>query len=210
MAAEISPDLEPRPPDAPHWYVIHTRSRHEAKVEERLRERGLETFLPRVTALSRRRDRRVYLQVPLFPGYLFIHTELAPPLYQEIIKLPGLVRILGIKGRQQPVPQETVESIRALVSSDRPYYPWPYLERGRRVRIMEGPLAGAEGIILERRERKRRLVVAVELFRRAVAVELEDEAVEPWPDRYSPKKTLPGAISPRKGLGTDKRKGVKR
>jgi transcription antitermination factor NusG len=177
---EISQDLASWSPAEPAWYVIHTRSRHEAKVEERLRQLGLEIFLPRVTALSRHRDRRVYLQVPLFSGYLFIHSDLAPPVYQEIIKLPGVVRILGVRGRHQPVPRETVASLRVMVSSDRPYYPWPYLERGRRVRIMEGPLIGTEGIILERRAKKRRLVVAVELFQRAVAVELEDEAVEPW------------------------------
>ena len=44
---------------------------------------------------------------------------------------------------------------------------------------MEGPLAGTIGIILRRREKRQRLVVAVELFQRSVAVELEDEAVEP-------------------------------
>jgi len=180
LAKEISPDLEPWSPPEAAWYVIHTRSRHEAKVEERLREKGLEVFLPRVTVLSRRRDRRLYLQVPLFPGYLFIHSDLLPSVYREVINLSGFVRLLGVKGRHQPVPRETVESLRLMVSSDRPYYPWPYLERGRRVRIAEGPLIGAEGIILERRAKKRRLVVAVELFRRAVAVELEDEAIEPW------------------------------
>lgn len=48
------------------------------------------------------------------------------------------------------------------------------------MRTLEGPLAGVIGIILKRREKKRRLVVAVELFQRSVAVELEDEAVAPY------------------------------
>ena len=54
------------------------------------------------------------------------------------------------------------------------------LQRGMQVRISEGPLTGTVGIILRRRGRKRRLVVAVELFQRSLAVELEEEAVEPW------------------------------
>ena len=73
-----------------------------------------------------------------------------------------------------------MDSIKAIVDSDRPYYPWAYLGQGQQVRIMEGPLSGTIGIILRRREKKRRLVVAVELFQRSVAVELEDEAVEPY------------------------------
>ena len=164
----------------PAWYVIHARSQHEAKVESALQHKGLEIFLPRITVRSRRQDRRVFLQVPLFPGYLFVHTVLESFAYHEIIKLPGVVRLLGINGHPRPVPPEQVDSIKAIVESDRPYYPWAYLGQGRQVRIMEGPLAGTIGIILRRREKKRRLVVAVELFQRSVAVELEDEAVEPY------------------------------
>ena len=164
----------------PAWYVIHARSKHEAKVESALRQRGVEIFLPRITVRSRRQDRRLFLQVPLFPSYLFVRTVLEPCAYYEIIRLPGVVRLLGIHGRPGTVPSEQVDSIKAIVASDRPYYPWDYLGQGRQVRIMEGPLTGTIGIILRRREKKQRLVVAVELFQRSVAVELEEEAVEAY------------------------------
>lgn len=162
------------------WYVIHARNKHEAKVELALRQKGLEIFLPRITVRSRRQDRRVFLQVPLFPSYLFVRTVLDPDAYYEIIKHPGVVRLLGINGCPGIVPPEKVESIKAIVASNRTYYPWAYLGQGRQVRIMEGPLSGTVGTILRRRGKKHRLVVAVELFQRSVAVELEDEAVEPY------------------------------
>jgi transcriptional antiterminator NusG len=175
--------LQPEPTQIsqPAWYVIQTRSRHEAKVESILLDKHLECFLPRRTVPSRRRDRKRLLEVPLFPGYLFVHADLEPQIYYDIIKSPGVVRFLGSRAGITPVPAETVEAIRTTVASGQPYYPCPYLERGMRVQILEGPLAGVKGIILQKREKKRRLVIAVELFRRAVAVELEDEAVEPVP-----------------------------
>jgi len=83
---------------APPWYVIHARSKHEAKVELALRQKGVEIFLPRITVRSRRQDRRLFLQVPLFPSYLFVRTVLEPWAYYEIIKLPGVVRLLDING----------------------------------------------------------------------------------------------------------------
>ena len=46
------------------------------------------------------------------------------------------------------------------------------------MRVLEGPLAGVIGIILEAKKEKRKVVVEVEMFHRALAVELEDEAVE--------------------------------
>jgi transcriptional antiterminator NusG len=177
------PDFPPRTiweSDCPTWFVIHTRSRHEAKVESALMQMGLEVFLPRIVTLSRRQDRKLYLNTPLFPGYLFVHTDLRLPNYHNIIKAPGVVGLLGITGLPIPVAVETVDSIRAIVESDRPYYNFPYLLRGLKVCIMAGPLAGAVGIIQRRLEKKRRLIVAVDLFQRSVAVELDDEAVEPW------------------------------
>lgn len=166
--------------DDPAWFVIHTRSRFEAAVESALTRKGLEVFLPRLETLSRRRDRRLFLQKPLFPGYLFVHVLLDLSNYHKIIKVPGVVRLLGVKGRPTPVTAEIVDSIKTIVDSGRPYFPHPYLSQGMKVCIKEGALAGAVGIILRRREKKRRLVVNVELFQRSVAVELDDEAVEPW------------------------------
>jgi transcription antitermination factor NusG len=160
------------------WYVIQTRCRHEEKVRMRLRRHDLEVFLPRHTTLSRRRDRRVFLDAPLFPGYIFIYTDLRCT-HPQIINLFGVVRILGTNGCYSPVPEETVESIRTTVASGRPYQPWPFLQNGKRVRIIDGPLTGVTGRVVAPRRKKRKLVVSVELFRRAVAVELADDVVEP-------------------------------
>jgi transcriptional antiterminator NusG len=166
--------------DEPAWYVVHTYSRHEARVESALLLKGLEIFLPRIEVRSCRQDRKLLLNVPLFPGYLFVHTVIEPTVYYEIIKLRSVVRILGGTAAPCPVPRETVDSIKTIVSSNRPYYPAAHLNCGMKVCILEGPLAGTVGVIIKRRDKKRRLVVAVDLFQRSVAVELDDETVEPW------------------------------
>ena len=173
--------LAPQLYENPAWYVIHARHQHEAKVELALQRKGLEVFLPRITVRSRRRDRKRLLEAPLFPGYLFVHSPLDDQSYYEIIKQKSVVRLLGGKsGLPTPVPAEVVASISAIVDSHQPYYPWPYLQSGKQVRIMEGPLAGTVGVIVRTSDKKRRLVVAVELFQRSVAVELEEEVLEPW------------------------------
>jgi transcription termination/antitermination protein NusG len=163
----------------PLWYAVYTHCRHEARVEAALQHSGLEVYLPWVTTPSRRRDRRRLLTVPLFPGYLFVHVDPEAAGFGEIFKVPGVVRVLGFKGGPTPVPEETIESIRAIVSSNQPFYPWPHLHTGTLVRVLEGPLAGVIGVV-QGRTKKRRLIVSVELFRRAVAVELDREAVERW------------------------------
>jgi transcription termination/antitermination protein NusG len=161
------------------WYAVYTHCRHEARVEAALQHSGVETYLPWITTPSRRRDRRRLLTVPLFPGYLFVHSNPEAAGFVDILRVPGVVRVLGFKNGPAPVPATTIESIQTIVSSNQPFYPWPPLKTGTIVRVMEGPLAGVIGVV-QGRTRKRRLIVSVELFRRAVAVELDREALERW------------------------------
>jgi transcription termination/antitermination protein NusG len=160
------------------WYIIHTCSRHEVKVESGLTRKGLETFLPKMTVRSRRRDRLQMLEAPLFPGYLFVRTDLNEWAHYHILRTLGVVRILGIKGQCTPVPEDTVTSLRTLVHSGQPILPWPKLRPGQHVRVVEGPLMGASGVILKNKQGKRRLLVAVELLGRSVCAELAEETVE--------------------------------
>jgi len=164
----------------PAWYVVHLRYRHEAKVQSGLESQGLEVFLPIVTVRSRRRDRVQLLEEPLFPGYLFVRTDLNPQAYHGIIRHQGVVRILGNKGCCTPVVPETVTSIQAVLESGRFFDAWPRLVIGRQVRVVSGPLCGAIGTILRHKPGKRRLVVGVDLLGRAIAVDLEEESVEPF------------------------------
>jgi transcription termination/antitermination protein NusG len=178
--SNIKTEIIPGDGFTPAWYSIYVQCRHEARVESALQHKGVEVFLPRVTSLSRRRDRRLLVKVPLFPGYLFVRTDLDSYGYREILRAPGIVRVLGLNGSPTPVYPETIESVMAIVDSDQPFYPWPYLKAGSLVRVVDGPLAGVVGVILERKEKKRRLIVSVELFHRSVAVELDEEGVERW------------------------------
>ena len=174
-----TPANYPGPTGIP-WYVIHSCCHHEVKVADRLLKKGLEVFLPWHTIISRRRDRKKFLQVPLFPGYLFVRDSLEPQTYYDILNLPGVVRFLALGSRLQPVPPETIASIKLALTSERTFSPHRYLQKGKRVRVVEGPLTGVLGIIRETKTKKRTVIIEVELFHQALAVELENDAVEPW------------------------------
>jgi transcriptional antiterminator NusG len=164
----------------PAWYVIHTMANHEILVEKLLSKKNFEIFMPRISVLSKRKDRKKVIDVPLFRSYCFINTSLCPKDYYEIVKTAGVARILGINGHFNPVPHEIIESIRGTIESGRLYYAYDNLPVGTRVRVCEGPLEGVIGVIVRRHEKKRRLVVSVDLMNVGVAVELENEAVEPY------------------------------
>ncbi len=160
------------------WYAVYTKSRCERVVRGHLERQGLQTFLPESWRWSRRRDRRLALRVPLFPGYLFVRLAPRGDMYLRTLRTPGVVRLLGQgAGGPLPVPGQEVESLRVLVHSRLRLEPVPYLRRGDPVLITRGPLAGARGVVVRRRGRSR-LVVAVEIMQRAVSVELDEAALD--------------------------------
>jgi transcription antitermination factor NusG len=158
----------------PHWYALWTHSHCEQLVRGQLEAKGFDVFLPTIGVWSLRSGLKHRIRRPLFPGYLFVRDELCGSRYVQLLKARGLVGVLGGQnGQPGEIPDAEIEAIRALVRSDLPASPYPYLQTGQRVRITEGPFADVEGILVDRRQGKGLLVLSIHLFRRSVAVEVD-------------------------------------
>jgi transcription antitermination factor NusG len=151
------------------WYAAYTSANHEKRVSEQLGVREVEHFLPLYTSSRRWRDRRVKLELPLFPGYVFVRTALRNRL--QVLQVPGVVRLVGFEGAPTALPEDEIEALRTSLTDGLRAEPHPYLTVGRRVRVQAGPLAGLTGILL-RRKAGARFVVSVDVIRRSVVVEL--------------------------------------
>ncbi len=160
------------------WYAIHARSRHEDVVFNGLMKKSIEAFVPRVEVMSRRKDRRKRILVPLLPGYVFVHSDLNPYHYWDIIKTHGVVRIVGTENKPVPVKEEEIASLRILHGTDRTVRNQAYMKKGDRIMIMEGPLKGLTGFYLRHKDKSDKVVVSIELLQRSLAVEIEDWIAE--------------------------------
>jgi transcriptional antiterminator NusG len=161
------------------WFAVWTRNQYEPRVCDRLRSKHFEVFLPCVHVPSRRRDRRVVLDQPLFPGYLFLRFAPSRTGYVSVVSTEGVVRVLGDGWDSlQPVPEDQVDGVRRLVTSADGARAVPWIRVGDRVRIARGPLAGLEGLVRDRCRGRATFVVNVDLLQRSVGVELESALLE--------------------------------
>ncbi len=159
------------------WYAVHTRSRHEKQVDLFLSERGIETFLPLVHTLSRRKDRKKYVDIPLFPGYLFVCAE--KELLYDVKYTRGVTRIIGTDlDAPTPIPDKQILDIKSIMESEVKLDPFPYLKKGRMVRVKSGPLKGLEGILVERKGHYK-LVIQIDLLQKGAAAEVFISDIEP-------------------------------
>jgi transcription antitermination factor NusG len=160
----------------PLWYAAYTRANHEKRVAELLACKSVEHFLPLYESSRQWKDRRVKLQMPLFPGYVFVRMALRDRL--QVLQIPGVASLVGCRGLPVALPQEEIASLRAGLTAGIPAEPHAYLSVGRRVRIKAGPLAGMVGVLVRKRNRDR-FVISLDLILRSVSVEVDALGLEP-------------------------------
>jgi transcription antitermination factor NusG len=158
------------------WYAGYTASRHEKRVAEHFAQRGIEHFLPLYETIHRWNNGRHRVQLPLFPGYIFVRIALRNRL--QVIEVPGFVRLVGFNSPPCPLPEADINKMKEALNKGVLAEPYPYLTVGTRVEVRNGPLQGMTGILL-RRQNRCRVVISVDLIMRSMAVEVEAADVVP-------------------------------
>jgi transcription termination/antitermination protein NusG len=161
------------------WFALYVQVNHEKEVSKRLDQKSVESFLPLLESWSKRQDRRKKVHLPLFPGYVFVHTILDNYTNVHILKTPGAVSVLRNSEGALPIPDFQIENLKKMLYSPETLCPHPYLKEGDWVQVIHGPLAGCVGILLRQNRKKGRLVVSVDIIQQSVSIELNMEDIEP-------------------------------
>lgn len=153
----------------PEWFVIYVMPRHEKRIAQHLQVRQIEHFLPLYEARRKWRDgSNVTVQLPLFPGYLFVRLLRGQRV--RALEVPGVISAVG-KRESSIISDIYIDSLRKIVSLGKAE-PHPYLAAGTLVHIRSGALAGLQGIVV-RQKASCRVILSLELIKKSVAVEVD-------------------------------------
>ena len=160
-----------------HWYAIWCRSRHEKSAAARLEALQIPHYLPLIEERHQWTDRIQIVHVPLLAGYLFVQID--PHSHgSQLLKVPGIVRILGNEQGPLPIPDEQIHQIQLILSHDIPCKSFPYIAEGDPVRVIRGVLKGIEAKFV-RVSSKSSLIISIETIGQSIAVNIAAEDVEP-------------------------------
>ena len=161
--------------EIPRWYVAYTYPRHEKAVAEQLEHKSVETFLPTFAQTSQWKDRKVKLEVPLFPGYVFARIAVRERV--KVLSVPSVVRMLSHRGTLAPVSDEEIDTIRLCIKEKANLRPHPFLAIGDLVRVRGGVFEGVQGIVV-RYNNGCKLVVSIALIQQSVSMEIDAHLLE--------------------------------
>ncbi len=181
-------DARPDPGDGTSWYVVHTYSGYERKVqqslEERVRTLGLgeeirEILIPTEDVVEMKAGKKVVTSKKFFPGYLLVRMKMAEELWHLVKNTPRVTGFVGEGHNAIPLTQLEVDKIlnrmEESVEAPKPKFQFA---KGETVRIVDGPFTNFSGKVDEVDDRRSTLKVMVSIFGRATPVELDFFQVE--------------------------------
>jgi transcription antitermination factor NusG len=117
------------------------------------------------------------VQLPLFSCYVFAKFQDERTERLNVLRVGGVLGLVGSRGEGTPIPDAQIDAIRTLVNRALPFSPCPFLNIGDRVRIRGGALDGLEGIFVARNG-GHTLVISIDAIERSLAVRLQGYRVE--------------------------------
>ena len=150
------------------WFVLRTKSRQEKILAGELKASGLGCFLPLVSCPRFYAGRKVTVEMPLFPGYLFLRGDKDDAYAADRKK--RVAQILTVYDQQAL--ETELSGLHQALCVNCTLNPYPYLKKGVRVCVRSGPLRGLEGQIEDLGKRDR-LILQVEMLGKATYLEID-------------------------------------
>ena len=151
------------------WYVIQVMVGEEKKTIEMCKvivkdSEIHEFFVPESDRMKRFQGKWHKIRKPMFPGYVFISTEMIDELYEELRKVPKLTKVLGTDHTVTPISQREERLIKSLTNKQHiAEMSIGYIE-GDKLVIQEGPLIGMEALVKKIDRHKRIAILTVTMF----------------------------------------------
>lgn len=140
------------------WHVIYTRARAEKKVQLELTIKNIENFLPMQRKLRQWKDRKKWVEMPLMSGYCFVHITRKE--YDLVLQTNNVVSYVRFEGKAAVIPENQIDALKQMlkqyvfevdVTTDN-------FEPGKKVEVIEGPLIGLRGELIEARGKNKFII----------------------------------------------------
>lgn len=174
-----------------HWYVIRVITGQEKRVKQymvsEIKRLNLDSFIqqiliPTEKVYEMRNNKKRTRERSFLPGYVILQANLQPEIVSIIKDVPSVIGFLGSEKGQTPIPLRESEVNKILGKVDEMNEQGETLENpyevGERIKVMDGPFSGFEGVVNEVMDEKKKLQIVVKIFGRNTPLELNYLQVE--------------------------------
>lgn len=158
-----------------HWYIAYTSSRFEKKINSQLSSLNISSYLPLHTVLRQWSDRKQKVEMPLFPNYIFVNITERDKY--TVLNIPGVRRFITFEGKPATVSETIISTIRKVLHHAPDVTEELMVEKGERVKVVYGPFSGMEGVVVDRKGKKR-LAIMLEEIEKVISIDINPSYIE--------------------------------
>jgi len=169
-----------------NWYVIHTYSGYEERVQKNLEQRRnsmdaveeiLKVVIPTEDEIEVKNGQRRTVTKKILPGYVLVQMRMTDKSWSVVRNTPGVTGFVGSGGKPTPLQEDEVGKILKQMESEAPKVKVGF-RRGQSVRVSDGPFIDFVGVVDEINTEKGKVKVLLSLFGQETPVELDFLQVE--------------------------------
>ncbi len=159
------------------YFALHIKTGSETKIQKCIQEKmpeGVEVFCPMRELLIRKKGKTKKEMKPLFPGYIFLNTEIiSADILTSLKTVNGFFQVLPSNKDIKPVPEQDMHIINSLFRKNfTAHLSQARFDENDKIEIIEGPLKGKEGMIVKVDRRKGRAKIVINAFDKQHFVDL--------------------------------------
>lgn len=160
------------------WLAVYCKPRQELVAQENLLRQGFQTYLPRMQMKRRLRGKWIDMIEVLFPRYIFIRVDPARKSIGPVRSTLGVVGLVHFGGQPATVADEVMETLLQHEDADSGLHKdnRPQFSAGQAIKLVEGPLAGVEGVFIQE-DSEKRVIVLLELLGKANRVRVNRDLI---------------------------------
>jgi transcription antitermination factor NusG len=158
-----------------NWIVVRSKPRSEKIAYAQLKEKGIEAYLPLLKERRKWSDRKKWVEFPLFSSYLFAKIEIKNSIF--ILQTNGVSSLVKFGEEIAIAQDEVINAIRLAIDGGYQLRPAEYFIAGNAVEVIEGPMRGVKGIVVQLKG-KDRLVIKIDAIQQALSIDIDTRFIK--------------------------------
>ena len=124
-----------------NWYLLKTKPNGHSRASENLQQQGFKVFCPLIIKTSKKKNRFLNQTIPLFPGYLFMGSNIEPITWGSVNATRGVSRVVTLDGKYRPVNDDIIAGLKKRCDDNGIVHHISEIISGDRLKIEKGPFA---------------------------------------------------------------------
>ena len=177
MAKQQTQPINQLDTEVSKWFAVYTHYKREKLVKKMLDQKGIECYLPIRKEVRNWSKKRRTMELPLISCYIFVKITKAE--YVPVLETEYVLNFVKFAKDLIAIPENEIQLVRSILQdqADFEIVPTDKFEKGDKIVIVGGSLAGTKGQLIDF-DGKKRVLVTLDYIQHTFRLSVEKHLIQ--------------------------------